>query len=83
MLSLQRTKKCQAEEKRQILHKLETIDVTAELKDAEGKTIETEVIVDNANKITIIPKTDVDNGVLVVRGKRERGQVHSPLPWNT
>ena len=66
--------KCQAEEKRQILHKLETIDVTAELKDAEGKTIETEVIVDNANKITIIPKTDVDNGVLVVRGKRERGQ---------
>ncbi len=63
-----------AKEKRTISHRLETVDITVELKDAEGNTVNIEMNVDNANRITITPASDVKNGILLVRGKRERSQ---------
>ncbi len=66
--------KIDAREKRTISHKLETTDISAQLTDAEGNEIKIDFEIDNANRITIIPEEKVDNGTIVVTGKRERSQ---------
>jgi cell surface protein SprA len=63
-----------AKEKRMISHKLESIEVTVELKDKDGNPIKFELNIDNANRISITPETDVVNGTVTVNGKRERSQ---------
>jgi len=66
--------KIKAREKKTITHRLETLEVTAELKDADGNTVRIEINVDNPNRITITPEKDVVNGTIVVNGKKERSQ---------
>ncbi len=63
-----------AREKRVISHRLETIDVTVELKDKDGNPVKFELNIDNAMRVSITPETDVVNGTVTVNGKRERSQ---------